>query len=188
MLTRKQNVFDDFAAAMQYLVDRGYTRPERLAIEGGSNGGLTMGAALTQHPEAMRAVVSHVGIYDPLHWEEQDNGAFNVTEFGSVRDPAQFRAMLDYSPLRRATDGTDYPAVLLTSGDNDGRVAPYESRKFAARLQSATRSGNPVLLRTESAAGHGHGSSLDQRVQQSADVYTFLVDQLGIPVPPKSSQ
>jgi prolyl oligopeptidase len=188
MLTRKQNVFDDFAAAMQYLVDRGYTRPERLAIEGGSNGGLTMGAALTQHPKAMRAVVSHVGIYDPLHWEAQDNGAFNMTEFGSVRDPAQFRAMLDYSPLRRATDGTDYPAVLLTTGDNDGRVAPYESRKFAARLQASTRSGNPVLLRTESAAGHGQGSSLDQRVQQSADVYTFLVDQLGIPVPPKSSQ
>jgi prolyl oligopeptidase len=188
MLTRKQNVFDDFAAAMQYLVDRGYTRPDKLAIEGGSNGGLTMGAALTQHPKAMRAVVSHVGIYDPLHWETQDNGVFNATEFGSVRNPEQFRAMLDYSPLRRATDGTDYPAVLLTSGDNDGRVAPYESRKFAARLQASTRSGNPVLLRTESAAGHGQGSSLDQRVQQSADVYTFLVDQLGIPVPPKSTQ
>ena len=114
-----------------------------------------MGAALTQHPEAMRAVVSRVGIYDALRWETQPNGEFNVTEFGSTRDPDQFRALLDYSPLMRVRDGVKYPAVLLATGDNDGRVASRESRKFAAKLQTSTGSGNPVLLRTEAEAGHG---------------------------------
>ena len=108
-LTRKQNTFDDFAACMRYLVELKYTKPERLAIMGGSNGGLTMGAALTQHPEAMRAVVSEVGIYDPLRWENQPNGEFNTTEFGSVKDPAQFKALNDYSPLLRVKDGVAYP-------------------------------------------------------------------------------
>ena len=102
MLTKKQNVFDDFAACMQFLVERKYTRPERLAIMGGSNGGLLMGATLTQHPSAMRAVVSEVGIYDSIRWETQPNGEFNLTEFGSVKDPLQFKALFDYSPLLRA--------------------------------------------------------------------------------------
>jgi prolyl oligopeptidase len=186
MLTRKQNVFDDFAASMQYLVERKFTSPDRLAIMGGSNGGLTMGAALTQHPEAMRAVVSEVGIYDTMRWETQPNGEFNVTEFGSTKDPAQFRALYDYSPLLRVKDGVKYPAVLLTTGDNDGRVAPYESRKMAARLQAATASDHPVLLRTEAAAGHGIGTALSTQIEEAADIYTFLVDQLGITGPSKS--
>ena len=186
MLTKKQNVFDDFAASMQYLVERKFTSPDRLAIMGGSNGGLTMGAALTQHPEAMRAVVSEVGIYDTLRWDTQPNGEFNVTEFGSTKDAAQFKALYDYSPLLRVKDGVKYPAVLLTSGDNDGRVAPYESRKMAARLQAATTSGYPVLLRTEAAAGHGMGTALSTRIEQETDVYTFLVGQLGIAGPSKS--
>lgn len=180
MLTKKQNVFDDFAACMQLLVAWNYTRPERLAIMGGSNGGLLMGATLTQHPSAIRAVVSEVGIYDSIRWETQPNGEFNVTEFGSVSDPLQFKALHDYSPLLRAKDGAAYPAVLLTSGDNDGRVAPYESRKMAARLQAASSSRNPILLRTEADAGHGIGTALATRIQQETDVYTFLVDQLGI--------
>ncbi len=188
MLTKKQNVFDDFAAAMQMLVDEKITRPDRLAIMGGSNGGLTMGAALTQHPEAMRAVVSRVGIYDALRWETQPNGEFNVTEFGSTKDPDQFRALLDYSPMRRVRDGAKYPAVLLATGDNDGRVAPRESRKFAAKLQTSTGSGNPVLLRTEAEAGHGQGTSLSKRIAEETDIYTFLVNQLGIPGPAKSPQ
>ena len=119
-----------------------------------------MGAALTQHPDAMRAVVSQVGIYDALRWETQANGEFNVTEFGSTKDPAQFKALYDYSPLLHVKDGVKYPAVLLTTGDNDGRVAPYESHKMAARLQTASASGYPVLLRTEAAAGHGIGTAL----------------------------
>ncbi len=186
-LTKKQNVFDDFAACMQFLVERKYTRPDRLAILGGSNGGLLMGAALTQHPAAMRAVVSEVGIYDSTRWETQPNGEFNVTEFGSVSDPLQFKALFDYSPLLRVRDGVTYPAVLLTTGDTDGRVAPYESRKMAARLQAASSSKYPVLLRTEADAGHGIGTALSTRIQQEADVYTFLVDQLGISAPVPST-
>jgi len=183
MLTRKQNVFDDFAAAMRMVVERNYTSPDRLAIIGGSNGGLTMGAALTQHPQAMRAVVSRVGIYDALRWETQPNGEFNTTEFGSVKDPAQFKALYDYSPLLRVRDGVAYPAVLLTTGANDGRVAPYESRKMAARLQAATSSANPVLLRTEMGAGHGIGTSFALRMADEADRYAFLIDQLGLDGP-----
>ncbi|MEO8751151.1 MAG: prolyl oligopeptidase family serine peptidase [Casimicrobiaceae bacterium] len=180
MLTRKQNVFDDFAAAMRLLVERNYTRPDRLAITGGSNGGLTMGAALTQQPQAMRAVVSNVGMYDAVRWETQPNGVFNTTEFGSVQDAAQFKALYDYAPLLRVRDGVAYPAVLLTTGANDGRVAPHESFKMAARLQAATSSSNPVLLRTEAAAGHGIGTSLAVKIEEVTDVYSFLVDQLGM--------
>ena len=182
-LTRKQNVFDDFEACMRYLVEFKYTSADRLAIMGGSNGGLTMGAALTQHPQSMRAVVSQVGIYDPLRWETQPNGEFNTTEFGTVKDPAQFKALYDYSPLLNARDGVTYPAVLFTTGENDGRVAPYESRKMTARVQAATSSKYPVLLRTEANAGHGIGTALSTRIEEEADTYAFLVDQLGIKRP-----
>lgn len=182
-LTRKQNVFDDFDACMRYLTAFKYTSADRLAIMGGSNGGLTMGAALTQHPQSMRAVVSQVGIYDPLRWETQPNGEFNTTEFGSVKDAAQFKALYDYSPLLNARDGVAYPAVLFTTGENDGRVAPYESRKMTARVQAATSSKYPVLLRTEANAGHGIGTALSTRIEEEADTYAFLVDQLGIKGP-----
>ena len=179
-LTKKQNVFDDFAACAQYLVDKKYTRPGKLAIMGGSNGGLLMGALLTQHPEMVRAVVSMVGIYDALHWEDQSNGAFNVTEFGSVKDPDQFRALYAYSPYSNVKDGVAYPAVLLTAGENDGRVSPHESRKMAARLQAATSSPRPILLRTEAAAGHGIGTALATRIEENTDVFTFLTAELGM--------
>jgi len=165
---------------MRLLVERKYTSPARLAITGRSNGGLTMGAALTQEPQAMRAVVSGVGIYDTMRWEVQPNGEYNTTEFGSIKDPAQFKALYDYSPLLRVRDGVAYPAVLLTTGEYDGRVAPYESRKMAARLQAATASSNPVLLLTHSDAGHGIGTSLERRVSERTDEYAFLVDQLGM--------
>jgi prolyl oligopeptidase len=179
-LTRKQNVFDDFHAAMRYVTEFRYTSADRLAIMGGSNGGLTMGAALTQHPQAMRAVVGQVGIYDMLRVETQPNGEFNTTEFGSVKDPAQFKALHDYSPLLRVKDGVAYPAVLFTTGASDGRVAPYQSRKMTARLQAATSSRNPILLRTEVNAGHGIGTALATRIDEQTDTYAFLVDQLGI--------
>ena len=182
-LTKKQNVFDDFAACMQWLVDAKYTSADRLAIMGGSNGGLLMGAALTQHPQAMRAVVSQVGIYDALRWETQPNGEFNTTEFGSVKDVDQFKALYAYSPLVNVRDGVAYPAVLFTAGDNDGRVAPYESRKMTARLQAATSSPHPILLRTEAQAGHGIGTALSTRIEEKADLYAFLVDQLRIAGP-----
>jgi prolyl oligopeptidase len=183
-LTKKQNVFDDFAACLQLLIAHGYTRPDKAAIMGGSNGGLLMGATLVQHPELLRAVVSEVGIYDALRWELQPNGAFNVTEFGSVKDPDQFRALYAYSPYANARADVAYPAVLFTTGDNDGRVAPYESRKMTARLQAASSSSRLILLRTEAAAGHGIGTALSTQIDQEADVYAFLVDQLGMAPPP----
>ena len=179
-LTHKQNVFDDFIACAQMLVERGYTRPERLAIEGGSNGGLLMGAVLTQQPQLFRAVATHVGIYDALRSELTPNGAFNVTEFGSVKDESQFRALLAYSPMHRVKDGTAYPAILLTTGEHDGRVDPWMSYKMAARLQAANPTGRPVLLRVAADAGHGIGTSLASGVEQDADTLTFLFGQLGM--------
>jgi prolyl oligopeptidase len=124
--------------------------------------------------------VSHVGIYDVLRTELEPNGEFNVTEFGTVKDPEQFAALYAYSPYHRVVDGTKYPAVLLTSGDNDGRVNPWQSRKMAARLQAANKSEHPILLRTTSTAGHGIGTSLDERIDEEADVWGFLFEQLGI--------
>ncbi len=179
-LTKKQNVFDDFAACARHLIDRGYTRPEKLAVEGGSNGGLLMGAFLTQHPELARAVVAHVGIFDMLRVELDPNGAFNVTEFGTVKDPAQFRALHAYSPFHNVTDGAKYPAVFFLAGENDGRVNPANSRKMTARLQAATASANPILVRLSSASGHGMGTALTERIAQQADVFAFLFDQLGM--------
>ena len=182
-LTKKQAVFDDMIAVAEHLVARGYTRPERLAAIGGSNGGLLMGAILTQRPELFRAIVSEVGIYDMLRVELTPNGAFNVTEFGTVKDRAQFDALYAYSPYHHVKDGAAYPAVLLTSGENDGRVDPYNSRKMAARLQAATSSGRPVLLRMSMDTGHGQGTPLKARIEEDADVYAFLMGQLGVVLP-----
>ena len=179
-LAHKQNVFDDFAACAEELVQLGYTKPARLAVEGGSNGGLLMGAFLTQHPESARAVVSHVGIYDMLRVEHDPNGSFNVTEFGSVKDPALFQTLLAYSPYHHVADGAKYPAVLFMTGDNDGRVDPYHSRKMTARLQAADASDRPILLRTTASAGHGMGTALDESIAEKADVDAFLFDQLGM--------
>ena len=179
-LTKKQNVFDDFAAAAEYLIKEKYTRPEKLAMQGGSNGGLLMGAMITQHPDLMRAVVSQVGIYDMLRVELAPNGAFNVTEFGTVKDPEQFKALYAYSPYHHVVDGTKYPSILMLTGANDGRVAPYHSRKMIARLDEANRSQNPILLRTSSSAGHGIGTALNERIKQLADTYAFLFAQLGM--------
>jgi prolyl oligopeptidase len=177
-LTKKQNVFDDFAAAAEYLITEKWTRPEKLAIQGGSNGGLLMGAMIAQHPELMRAVVSSVGIYDMLRVELAPNGAFNVTEFGTVKDPEQFKALYAYSPYHHIVDGAKYPSILMMTGANDGRVAPYHSRKMVARLDEANKSSNPILLRTSSSAGHGIGTALSERIKQQADMYSFLFGQL----------
>jgi prolyl oligopeptidase len=182
-LTHKQNVFDDFTAVAEYLVAHHYTDREHLAIIGGSNGGLLMGAVLTQRPELFRAVVSRVGIYDMLRVELDPNGLFNTTEFGSVKDAEQFKALYGYSPYHHVKDGTAYPAIFMSTGETDGRVNPAHSRKMIARLQAATDSGKPVYLSINSHAGHGIGSSLSIRVNQSADVYGFLFDQLRMTLP-----
>ena len=182
MLAHKQNGFDDFIACAQYFVQHKYTSPSRLAILGGSNGGLLMGAAFTQRPGLFRAVVSYVGIYDMLRNELDPNGSFNTTEYGTVKDPDQFKALYAYSPYHRVQDGTNYPAILFLTGENDHRVNPMQSRKMTARLQAANASGYPILLRTTASAGHGIGTALDEQIEERADVFSFLFDQLGNPV------
>jgi prolyl oligopeptidase len=179
-LTRKQNVFDDFAACARHPIEKKYTSPDRLAIEGGSNGGLLVGAAVTQHPELFRAAVIRVGLLDMLAEDRHANAEFNAAEYGSVKDPEQFKAILAYFPYQNVREGTDYPAVLLVAGANDGRADPANSRKMAALLQAATASGRPVLLKVSADAGHGFGTALSRAIDQQADIFAFLFQQLGI--------
>jgi prolyl oligopeptidase len=189
-LIRKQNVFDDFAACARRLIEAGYTKPEKLAIEGGSNGGLLMGAAFTQHPELFGAVVAHVGIYDMLRVELSSNGQFNITEFGTVKSPDEFRALRAYSPYHRVLDRVAYPPVLFLTGANDPRVDPMQSRKMTARLRAGGARKGDVLLRTSASSGHGIGSSLDEKTSKAVDVYAFLFDRLRVdyrPAPAPSS-
>ena len=180
MLTKKQNVFDDFYAAGQYLIDNKYTSHDKLALMGGSNGGLLMGALITQHPDLAKAVVSAVGIYDMVRVELDPNGSFNTTEFGTVKNPDEFKALYAYSPYHHVVAKTAYPAVLMTTGATDGRVNPLHSRKFTAALQAASSSNRLILLRTNMHAGHGIGSSLTDRIAEQTDMLSFLFDQLGM--------
>jgi prolyl oligopeptidase len=180
MLTTKQNVFDDFVACAEHLIEQGFTRTDRLAIEGGSNGGTLMGAVITQRPDLCRAVVSHVGVYDMLRVELDPNGEFNITEFGTVKDLEQWKALHAYSPYHHVENGTAYPSVLFMTGANDPRVNPMHSRKMIARLQAANSSPHPILLRTSATTGHGGGTPLSARVEQLADVFAFLCRELGI--------
>ena len=186
-LTKKQNVFDDFAACAAHLAEAGYTRPDRLAIQGGSNGGLLMGAMITQHPELFRAAASAVGIYDMLRSELWPNGAFNIPEFGTVKDPEQWKALFAYSPYHHVKDGTAYPSVLFTTGLNDPRVDPGQSRKMAARLQAAGGK-NPTLLVVNMDAGHGVGGSLTDEINDTADTYAFFFKELGVEYKPVAAK
>jgi prolyl oligopeptidase len=178
-LLTKQNCFDDFAACAQHLVETGITTVDRLAIRGRSNGGLLIGAVLTQQPDVARAVVCEVPVLDMLRVELHPNGAYNVAEFGTVEEPEQFAAMYAYSPYHHAVDGTAYPAVLLTAGEFDPRVDAYHAKKMTARLQAATSSEGPILLRVES-GGHGVGQSLDQEIGIETDVLAFVTNLLGV--------
>jgi prolyl oligopeptidase len=177
-LTTKQNCFDDFIACADHLVSIGITSRERLAILGGSNGGLLMGAVVTQRPDLARAVVAAVPVMDSLRSETTTNGVYNTAEFGTVEDPEQFAALLAYSPYHHVSDDTAYPAVLLTAGEHDSRVDAWHAKKMTARLQAATTSDHPVLLRME-AGGHLAGS-LDQMIEESTDLYAFLFAELGV--------
>jgi prolyl oligopeptidase len=180
MLERKQNVFDDFLAAASWLIDQKYTRPERLAIYGGSNGGLLVGAALTQRPDLFRAVVCAVPLLDMVRYHNFQIAKLWVPEYGSAEDPDQFRFLYSYSPYHRVKDGTPYPAVLLETAESDSRVDPMHARKMAALLQKATSAKQPILLRTETRAGHGVGKPLTKLIDEAADTWTFLVWQLGL--------
>lgn len=182
-LGRKQNVFDDFIAAAEWLVDAGYTRPERLAIYGGSNGGLLTGAALTQRPDLFRAVIVAVPLLDMLRYQHFLMARYWVPEYGSAEDPEQFEWLRAYSPYHRVEDGVRYPAVLLTAGENDTRVHAMHARKMAARLQAATASdpeAAPVLLWVDRSAGHGQGKPLDLRLRDAVDQRIFVMWQLGM--------
>jgi prolyl oligopeptidase len=180
MLERKQNVFDDFIAAASWLVDQKYTRPDRLAIYGGSNGGLLVGAALTQRPDLFRAVVCAVPLLDMLRYQNFQIAKLWVPEYGSAANEAQFRVLRAYSPYHNVKDGTAYPAVLFETAESDSRVDPMHARKMAARLQKATSSKQPVLLRIETKAGHGIGKPLTKVIDEAADTWTFLLWQLGL--------
>jgi prolyl oligopeptidase len=180
MLTRKQNVFDDFTASMEYLIKNGYTSPVKLALRGGSNGGLLMGAMITQHPDLFKATVSSVGIYDMIRVEQTPNGQFNIPENGTVQNPEQFNALYAYSPYHNVKYGVKYPAVLFMTGANDPRVDPMHSRKMVAQLQAASSSDNPILLRTSSGTGHGYGTPTSEKINESVAMYTFLFYELGI--------
>jgi prolyl oligopeptidase len=183
-LGNKQHCFDDFHAAAQSLVRTRWTDAAHLGILGGSNGGLLMGAALTQHPADYRAVVSVVGIYDMLRSELWPNGEYNISEYGTVKKPADFAWLYAYSPLQHVRPHTAYPAVLLITGENDPRVAPWQSRKFAAALQAATSSGQPVLLLTRRNEGHGVTSSFSQRVGNAGALTAFFAEELDLPASP----
>jgi prolyl oligopeptidase len=179
-LTKKQNVFDDFTAVLEHLIERKYTSSEHLSIVGGSNGGLLMGAIIVQHPALAKVVVSYVGLYDMLRSELSPNGEFNITEFGTVKDLDQFHALAAYSPYEHVEKGVDYPAVLMLTGANDPRVEPMQSRKMIARLQAATASDAPILLRTSDSTGHGQGTPLADLINETVDAYAFIFDRLGI--------
>jgi len=170
---------EDFASCARYLADQGYTSKEKLAIEGGSAGGLLVYGTLVHYPDFMKAAVAHVGFGDVLRTELSPNGEFNVTEFGTVKDSLQFRGMAGYSPYHHVVDGKGYPSVLALTGTNDPRVPSWESFKMVARLQ-ATGSKNPILLRVSHDSGHGGQNALSERDQQTADVMMFLFDQLGV--------
>ena len=182
MLGRKQNSFDDFIAAGEWLVREGYTRPERLAAAGGSNGGLLMGAVLTQRPELFAAVVVQVPLLDMLRYHRFLIARLWIPEYGSAEDAEQFGWLRAYSPYHHVRDGTAYPAVLLATAESDTRVDPMHARKMAARLQAATASDRPVLLRLEARAGHGAGKPLNKVLDELTDTWTFVFWQLRVEV------
>lgn len=179
MLDRKQNVFDDFHAAMRMLIDAKYTSANKLVIEGGSNGGLLMGAMIVQHPQDFRATVSHVGVYDSVRSELSPNGAFNIPEYGTVTDPVLFKALYAYSPYHNVKEAA-YPSILFMTGENDGRVDPMHSRKMTAALQHANTSKYPILLRTSGNTGHGAGTPLSETISQQVDRLAFMFNSLGM--------
>ncbi|MDR0337585.1 MAG: prolyl oligopeptidase family serine peptidase [Planctomycetaceae bacterium] len=178
---QKQNVFDDFAAAATFLINEQYTSPQKLAIQGGSNGGLLVGASVTQHPELFRAAVIQVGVLDMLRYHKFTIGWAWATDYGTSEESKEmFEYLFRYSPLHNIKSGVDYPAILVTTSDHDDRVVPAHSFKFTAEMQAKSSSNNPVLIRIETKAGHGAGKPVSKRIEESADIWTFIMDQLGM--------
>jgi prolyl oligopeptidase len=173
-LANKQNVFDDFAACARWLASSGWTRAERIGISGRSNGGLLVGASITQHPELFGAAVAEVGVMDMLRFHHFTIGWAWTSDYGSADDPDQFRWLRAYSPLHNIRDGEAYPPTLLTTGDHDDRVVPGHTFKFAAALQAAQGGDAPVLIRIDTDAGHGVGKPVSKLIDERADVLAFL--------------
>jgi prolyl oligopeptidase len=180
MLENKQSVFDDFAAAAEWLIANHYTSPRKLAIEGGSNGGLLVGAAFTQHPELFQAVICAVPLLDMLRYQNFLVARFWVPEYGSSEDPGQFKFIRAYSPYQHVTPGTDYPAIMFVSGDSDTRVDPLHARKMAALMQASTGGDRPILLHYDTKAGHAGGKPVSKQIQDGTDEMLFLFWQLGM--------
>jgi prolyl oligopeptidase len=180
MLENKQNTFDDFIAAAEWLIDNGYTRPGKMAIAGGSNGGLLVGAALTQRPDLFKAVVCTYPLLDMVRYHKFLVAAYWVSEYGSSEDPEQFKYIYAYSPYHHVEYGGRYPAVLFITGDADTRVDPLHARKMTALLQAASASGNPVLLQYDTHAGHSGGKPTDRYIEDLTDEMVFLCWQLGM--------
>ncbi|MBX3436689.1 MAG: S9 family peptidase [Planctomycetaceae bacterium] len=179
---QKQNVFDDFIAAAEWLIEHKYTTSPKLAIQGGSNGGLLVGACLTQRPELFGACLPAVGVMDMLRFNQFTAGRYWVDDYGSPDDPAEFKALLAYSPLHNIRSGVCYPPTLVTTADTDDRVVPGHSFKFAAALQQAQSCDNPILIRIETRAGHGAGKPTSKLIEELTDQWAFLVKVLGMTV------
>jgi len=177
----KQHTIDDFLGCAQYLIENKYTSAAKLAGEGTSAGGVTIGGAITQRPELFAAALIRVGDSDSLRSELMASGPANIPEFGTVKEPGGFKALYAMDAYQHVKANTPYPAILLTTGVNDPRVAPWQAAKMAARLQASTTSGRPVLLRVDYDAGHGMGSTKSQRDEELADEIAFLFWQFGVP-------
>jgi prolyl oligopeptidase len=182
----KQNVFDDFIGAAEWLIENKYTSPNRLAIAGGSNGGLLVGACMLQRPELFGAALPAVGVLDMLRFHKFTIGWAWTSDYGSPDDPEEFRSLYAYSPFHNLKPGVSYPPTLITTGDHDDRVVPAHSFKFAARLQEFQSGSNPALIRIETKAGHGAGKPTDKIIAEIADKLGFLVKELKVPTPPRN--
>lgn len=180
---QKQNVFDDFIAAAEYLIDENYTNSSKLAIFGGSNGGLLLGAVANQRPDLFGATIPAVGVMDMLRFHEFTAGRFWVDDYGSSEDPEEFKALLAYSPYHNIQKGTKYPATMVTTADTDDRVVPGHSFKYTAALQDAQAGDAPVLIRIETRAGHGAGVPTEKVIEEYADRWAFLFDNLDMRLP-----
>jgi prolyl oligopeptidase len=180
---RKQNVFDDFIAAAEWLIANKYTRTPRLAVSGGSNGGLLIGACMTQRPDLYGACLPAVGVMDMLRFHKFTIGWAWVSDYGSADNAEDFKWLYKYSPLHNIKPGTKYPATLITTADHDDRVVPAHSFKFAATLQAAQAGPAPVLIRIETKAGHGAGKPTTKIIEEAADRYAFLVKTLDMKIP-----
>ncbi len=179
MKSRKQNVFDDFIAAAEWLIANRYTSPERLAIQGGSNGGLLVGAVINQRPDLFRVAIIQVGVMDMLRFQKFTIGWNWIADYGSSDNPEEFQVLFAYSPIHNIRRGAVYPATLITTADHDDRVVPAHSFKYAATLQEMAGPGRPVLIRVETRSGHGP-SNLTKQLETVADVYAFLLYNLGV--------